>query len=98
MDVSREQVLRIALLAGLSLTDREVELYQTQLSAILEHVSILKALEEEPLAPAVSVSARSNVVRQDVVAPSLSRVDALQNAPSVIGHHIEVKAVLEESK
>lgn len=96
MELTRDQVLRVASLARLSLSDQEVELYRAQLSAILAHAEILQKLDSESLPPTATVPPTKNVVRQDTVAPSLSRTQALHNAPSVTDSYFEVKAVLED--
>jgi len=95
MQVTRAQVLRVASLARLSLTEDEVELYRDQLSAILAHAEILQRLDSESTPPTTTVSMTRNVVRPDVPAASLSQSDALHNAPCVRDDHFEVKAVLE---
>ena len=95
MQVTRDQVLRVASLARLSLTEDEVELYRVQLSAILAHAAILQTLDLESMPPTSTASTVRNVVRSDVPAPSLSQSDALQNAPSVVDNHLKVKAVLQ---
>ena len=83
MDI--EQVRKVARLARLDLSDADLGVMAKQLSAILEYVDQLKALNTdgvEPMAHAVPVQ---NVVRADVVQPSLPRTEALQNAPRADG-------------
>lgn len=96
MKVTRAQVLRVASLACLSLSEEEVELYRAQLAAILEHAEILQRLDSESIPPTATVSMARNVMRPDIPAPSLTQSEALHNAPSVQGSHFAVKAVLED--
>lgn len=82
MGISRDEVLHIARLARLELTEEEVSKFTNQLSQILEHagkISQLDLKEVEPLTHAVD---RRNVYREDRVEPGLSRDEALDNAPS----------------
>lgn len=98
MEITREQVLNVASLARLSLTEEEVELYRAQLAAILQQAEILRELDSEALPPPGGVPSASNVVRQDIPALSLCRADVLHNAPSVTDSHFEVQAVLEDGQ
>ncbi|HNR97009.1 MAG: Glutamyl-tRNA(Gln) amidotransferase subunit C [Chloroflexi bacterium ADurb.Bin180] len=98
MEITREQVLNVASLARLFLTDEEVELYRTQLAAILQQAEILQGFDSEALPPLAGIPSASNVVRQDIPTPSLSRADALHNAPSVTDSHFVVQAVLEDGQ
>jgi aspartyl-tRNA(Asn)/glutamyl-tRNA(Gln) amidotransferase subunit C len=90
-----EQVEHVANLAKLALTDEEAEAYRQQLSAILEYAAILERLDTDAIAPTASVLPLCNVMRADQPGPSLSSADALANAPSAMGEHFQVKAVLE---
>ena len=79
MAIDEAAVRHVARLAQLNLTDDEVRTYGAQLANILRHVEQIAALDldgVEPLAPEPSAS-----LREDAVAPGLSRDDALANAP-----------------
>ena len=78
--LSREDVLRIAELARLELTNDEVDLFTRQLAGILEYVEQIRALDTSGVAPTSHVINRP-VERGDEPTPSLSRNDALANAP-----------------
>jgi aspartyl-tRNA(Asn)/glutamyl-tRNA(Gln) amidotransferase subunit C len=81
MALSREQVLHIAELAKLSLTDDEAALYAEQLSEILAYAERLNALDTGSISPMAQAIMQRNVLREDVVGPSLAADDALANAP-----------------
>ncbi len=78
--LSREDVLRIAALAHLDLTDAEVELFMRQLAGILEYVEQIRALDTTGVAPTTQVMNRP-VERDDTPVPPLERSLALANAP-----------------
>ena len=79
--IDRDQVLHVAKLARLKLTDDEVEKMTGELSKILEHVERMEALDLEGVEPTSHVVAMENVLREDVPRPSLPRERALEQAP-----------------
>ncbi|HET6830061.1 MAG TPA: Asp-tRNA(Asn)/Glu-tRNA(Gln) amidotransferase subunit GatC [Solirubrobacterales bacterium] len=79
--IDREQVLHIARLARLRLSDEEVERMSTELSGILDHVEAIGELDLDGIAPTTHVVTLENVLRADVPAPSLERERALADAP-----------------
>jgi aspartyl-tRNA(Asn)/glutamyl-tRNA(Gln) amidotransferase subunit C len=78
--LSRADVLRIAELARLELTEDEVELFTRQLASILDYVEQIRELDTKGVAPTSHVIGRS-IDRADVAAPTLPRDEALANAP-----------------
>ena len=96
MKISREEVLHIALLARVGLTETEVDRLSEQLSNILENFEILKQVDTANIPPTAQSIALQNVVSDDVIAPSLPLNDVLANAPQQEGDFFRVKAVLEE--
>jgi aspartyl-tRNA(Asn)/glutamyl-tRNA(Gln) amidotransferase subunit C len=81
MTISREQVLHVARLARLELTDEEVERLGGQLSAILEAVGKVSELDLEAVEPTAHPLDVVNVLAEDEPRPSLPREEALRNAP-----------------
>ena len=79
--IDREQVLHVAKLARLRLSDDEVERMTGELSQILEHVEQMEALDLDGVEPTSHVVALENVLRDDVPRDSLSRERALEGAP-----------------
>ena len=82
MAISREDVLHVARLARLELSDAEVERFQEQLSAILEAVSKVQELDLSDVPPTSHPLDVVNVWREDEPRPSLPREEALANAPA----------------
>lgn len=98
MPLTKIQVQHIAELAKLQLTDDELDKMTQQLSAILDHAARLQELNTDAIPPTASVVPLQNVMRDDKVADSLSREDALANAPDTDDKHefFRVKAILKE--
>jgi aspartyl-tRNA(Asn)/glutamyl-tRNA(Gln) amidotransferase subunit C len=81
MAITRDDVLHVARLARLELSDAEVERMQEQLSAILEAVGKVAELDLDGVEPTAHPLDLVNVLAQDEPRPSLSREEALANAP-----------------
>ncbi len=95
MKLSREEVLHIARLARLGLTEEDVERFREQLSNILENFEVLKEVESEGVTPTTHAVHLQNVLREDEVAPSLPQDEVLANAPQQEEGHFKVRPVLE---
>ena len=67
-DLSRDDVLKLARLARLTITDEEVEKYRQELSEILKYVEQLQNADVEGLEPTTQVTGLKNVMREDEVA------------------------------
>ena len=96
MKLSREEVLQIALLARLGLTEAEEDRLREQLSNILENFEELKQIDTTDVPPTAQSISLHNVMSSDEVAPSLSPNEVLANAPQKEGGFFRVKVVLEE--
>lgn len=79
--IDREQVLHVARLARLRLSEDEVERMAPELSTILEHIERLNELDLEGVEPTAHVVALENVLRPDEPRESLERERALEQAP-----------------
>jgi aspartyl-tRNA(Asn)/glutamyl-tRNA(Gln) amidotransferase subunit C len=79
--IDREQVLHVARLARLRLTDDEVERMAGELSKILDYVETMNELDLEGVEPTSHVVDLTNVLREDVPRPSLDRETGLEQAP-----------------
>ncbi len=93
--LTREQVEHVANLAKLALSEEEIEIYRSQLSAILDYAAILERLDTDNISPTATVLPLRNVMRDDEAAPSFQQADALANAPSAKEGFFQVKAILE---
>jgi aspartyl-tRNA(Asn)/glutamyl-tRNA(Gln) amidotransferase subunit C len=95
MALSREQVLHIAELARLKLSDEETDLFVDQLSAILAYAEQLNDLDTDAISPTAQVLALRNVLRDDEIGPCLTPDEALANAPRRRNDYFQVRAILE---
>lgn len=80
---SRADVARIAALARLELTEAELDLFQHQLGGFLEYAQSIQQVDTAGVPPYASTlpGEPGDALRDDVAAASLSRDDALRNAP-----------------
>lgn len=90
MAITREEVLHVARLARLELTDDEVERLTGQLSAILEAVSKVSELDLSDVPPTSHPLELVNVWSDDEPRPSLSLDEAFANAPARDGDLFKV--------
>jgi aspartyl-tRNA(Asn)/glutamyl-tRNA(Gln) amidotransferase subunit C len=88
--ISREQVLHVAELARLALTEEEVERFTEQLDAILEAVGKVSELDLADVEPTSHPLELVNVWREDEPRPSLAAEEALANAPDREGNAFRV--------
>jgi aspartyl-tRNA(Asn)/glutamyl-tRNA(Gln) amidotransferase subunit C len=88
--IDREQVLHVAALARLALSDEEVDRMARELSGILDHIEKISELDLEEVAPTSHVLDLANVLRPDEPRPSLPPELALAQAPAVAAEGFEV--------
>jgi aspartyl-tRNA(Asn)/glutamyl-tRNA(Gln) amidotransferase subunit C len=88
--IDREQVLHVARLARLRLSDDEVERMGAELSAILEHIEKIGELDLEGVPPTSHVVEVTNALRADEPRPSWPREEMLTAAPAVADEGFEV--------
>jgi aspartyl-tRNA(Asn)/glutamyl-tRNA(Gln) amidotransferase subunit C len=79
--IDREQVLHVARLARLELSEEELEKMAGELSTILEHVDRISELDLEGVEPTAHVVELENVLREDEPRPSWPRERVLEPAP-----------------
>jgi aspartyl-tRNA(Asn)/glutamyl-tRNA(Gln) amidotransferase subunit C len=94
--ITRDDVAHVADLARLSLTDEELDLFTVQLAAVLDHAEDVEALDTEGVPPTSHPLPLVNVLREDLVRPSLDRGEVLAAAPAVEDHRFRVPPALGE--
>ena len=95
MKLSREEVLHIARLARVGLTEAEITRLSEQLSHILENFEVLQQVDTTGVAPTAQSVALQSIMRDDEVAPSFPPDGVLANAPRREGDCFRVRAVLD---
>jgi aspartyl-tRNA(Asn)/glutamyl-tRNA(Gln) amidotransferase subunit C len=81
--IDRDEVLHVARLARLALSDEEIEPMARELSAVLDHVAKIGELSLEDVAPTSHVVEVTGALRADRPRPSLPRDVVLEQAPEV---------------
>lgn len=94
-DLTRDDVLKLARLARLTLTEEEVEKYRTELSEILQYVEQLQSADVTGLQPTYQVTGLTNVTRADeVIDYGATPDDLLRIAPDTEDRHVKVKRMI----
>jgi len=93
--ISREEIEHIAVLARLSLSEEEKEVFGPQLSSILDYMEKLNELDISDTEPTSHVLPLSDVVRDDIPIDSLPREEALKNAPAHTDKFYRVPKIIE---
>jgi aspartyl-tRNA(Asn)/glutamyl-tRNA(Gln) amidotransferase subunit C len=96
MEITKQEVEKVAKLARLEITQAEKEAFAKQLSQILTHVETLKQYDTTGIEPTATVLGQVNVFRDDVIRPSLPVDKALANAPAREGDGFSVPKIIEE--
>ncbi len=92
--LSRDDVLHVARLARLDLTEEEVDRYTEQLADVLDHAADVAALDTSGVPPTAHPLPLENVLRDDVVQPSLDRAEVLSQAPATEDGRFKVPPIL----
>ena len=95
MEITRAQVEYVARLARLAVTEEEKILFARQLSSILTYMDTLNRLDTTGVEPTSHVVPLKNVFREDESEPSLSREQALANAPDTQDGYFRVPRIIE---
>lgn len=95
--IDRETVKNVAKLARLGMSEEEIDVFESQLSSILENIAILREADVSGVSPTAHASRLSNIMRADITEPSYAPEELLANAPEQEDNCLKVNAVLEES-
>jgi aspartyl-tRNA(Asn)/glutamyl-tRNA(Gln) amidotransferase subunit C len=98
MKLTREDILKLARLSRLKLSEAEIEKYQKEISSILEYVQQLDSTDVSDLKPTYQVtgltSSGSNATRSDEVTEQVSQDELFKNLPATESGHIKVKRMI----
>lgn len=93
--LSRDEVLKLAALSKLRLSDEEVESLRSELSEILNYVRQLDSVDTKGLKPTYQVTGLMNVTRPDEIKDyGYKTAELLKNAPALQDNQFKVKRVL----
>ena len=99
MKISKEDVLKVAALANLELSDAEVDSYRSHLDDILTYIDKLNEVDTsnvEPLAQVVAAAEDDSALREDVVVRADIISEVLQGAPDPEAPYFRVPRVIEK--
>jgi aspartyl-tRNA(Asn)/glutamyl-tRNA(Gln) amidotransferase subunit C len=97
MKLSREEVMHVARLARLAMTDDEVDRFGAQLSAILDHAARVSEVAADDVPPTSHALPLSNVFREDIAGERLPQEKALSTAPETEDGRFKVPRIIEEA-
>ncbi len=95
--LSRDDVVHVAVLARLALTDAEIDEFTDQLAAVLDHAADVAALDTAGVPPTAHPLPLVNVLRDDVIRPCLDRAEVLAAAPASEAGRFRVPRILGEA-
>lgn len=82
MAISKEEIIHIAKLSSLNLTEEEIARYAEDLTDILEFAEVVNKLNTDEIKETIGINGEYNVFRKDEVKQTLSKEELLKNAPS----------------
>jgi aspartyl-tRNA(Asn)/glutamyl-tRNA(Gln) amidotransferase subunit C len=94
--ISREEVAHLARLSRLAVTEQELDTFAGQLDVILQAVARVGEVAAADIPPTSHSVPLTNVLRDDVVVPCLSREEALAGAPDAQDGRFRVPRILDE--
>ena len=92
--LSKEEVLKIAKLSRLKISDDEIASFSGRLDELLHYMEDLKALDLSNVEPMAGVEDAPTVLREDIPQPSLTHEQAFANAPEVEDDHFVISKVM----
>ena len=82
MQISDDEIIHIAKLARLKITDNQLNEYKKNLQEIVDFADTINSVNTDDVGEMISVNENYNVFRKDEIRPSLKREELLKNAPS----------------
>ena len=96
MEVTSEMINRIAHLARLKFSEEEKKALRTDLERMIEFVEKLKEVDTTGVEPLLHITDAVNVLREDEVKQTISKKEALLNAPVTDGNFFKVPKVIKK--
>jgi aspartyl-tRNA(Asn)/glutamyl-tRNA(Gln) amidotransferase subunit C len=94
--ISREEVAHLARLARLAVNETELNTFAGQLDVILQAVARVGEVAAADIPPTSHSVPLTNILRDDVVKPGLTREEALSGAPDAADGRFRVPRILDE--
>jgi len=97
MSIDKETLHKVAHLARLNIQPEEEEKLMQDMGDILDWVDTLREVDTTGVEPLIHMTAEKNVLRPDIVEPSIDKDKVLKNAPQTDGDHFQVPKVLKRN-
>lgn len=81
-DINKDEIIHIAKLAMLNLSDKEIDSYTKNMQEILNYAEIINKIDTSNIDETIGVAEQKNIFRKDEIVEFKTRDDLLQNAPS----------------
>jgi aspartyl-tRNA(Asn)/glutamyl-tRNA(Gln) amidotransferase subunit C len=94
--IDTKTVKHIATLVQLGISEEEAEKFSGQFSSIIDYFNMLNEVDTDKVPPASDIANAENVLREDVVKPSMSHEEFIKNAPNSERGYIKVPTVLSD--
>jgi aspartyl-tRNA(Asn)/glutamyl-tRNA(Gln) amidotransferase subunit C len=94
--IDTDMVKHVANLVRLGISEEEAQKFSGQFSSIFDYFNLLNEVDTENIHPASNSANNTNILREDVVKPSMSREEFLNNAPNSERGYVKVPTVLGE--
>jgi aspartyl-tRNA(Asn)/glutamyl-tRNA(Gln) amidotransferase subunit C len=94
--LSKEDVLHVAKLAKLDISDQEIDKFTPQLSNVINYFGELSEVETEKVEPTSQTTGLENVFRADNIGSSLSPGESISGSDKIHNGYFKVEAVLTE--
>lgn len=98
MEVNNDLVNNLANLARLQFNEQEKEIIKKDLQRMIEFVDKLNELDTSGVEPLMHMSDNVNILREDIVQGSITREEALKNAPDTDGVFFKVPKVIKKGE
>ena len=92
--IDTKKVEQIATLVRLGISEEEAEKFSGQFSSIIDYFNMLNEVDTTDVPPASDIANAENVLREDVVKPSMSHEEFIKNAPRSERGYVKVPTVL----
>jgi aspartyl-tRNA(Asn)/glutamyl-tRNA(Gln) amidotransferase subunit C len=96
MKLGKDQIKKVAKLANLTISEEDEEKYSAQLSKILDYIDQLNKVDTSKVKPTYNVSGKETIAAPDIVQPSLTQDQALQNSRNTKNGFFVTKGVFSE--
>ena len=94
--IDTKTVKHVANLVRIGISDEEAEKFSPQFSSIIDYFNMLNEVDTENVPPASDITNNTNILREDIAKPSMSREEFLKNAPESERGYVKVPTVLGE--